>query len=151
MAHVGTTPNLGLPVWNGGDKPEMADFNDAFSKIDADGVPVLSGSGNNRSVQVKCANGVLLTWGRVSYQAVITSAYGSVYQNQVTINFPTGNGVYVEPPEVFLNTASTGVIWGTNRGAGSTTSKVDYYIVSPVSIDTALTVVVSYLAVGRWK
>lgn len=151
MASTGTTTNLGLPVWNGGDKPDMGDFNSAFSKIDADGVPVLSGSGNNRSVQVKYANGVLLTWGRVSYQAVITSAYGSVYQNQVTINFPTGNGVYVEPPEVFLNTTSTGVIWNTLRGGGSTTSKVDYYLISPVAISSAITVIVSYYVVGRWK
>ena len=151
MASTGTTTNLGLPVWNGGDKPDMGDFNSAFSKIDADGVPTLAGSGNNRSLQIKLASGILLDVGRVSYQAVITAAYGGVYQNGVSITFPTGNGTFIEAPEVALFVSSSGIIWATGRSSGSSATKVDYYLVSPVAIASAITVVVSFIAIGRWK
>lgn len=36
MASQNKTPNMNLPQWQDNEKPEMADFNDAFEKIDTD-------------------------------------------------------------------------------------------------------------------
>lgn len=151
MSATGTTTNLGLPVWNGGDKPTMGDFNSAFSKLDADGVPVLTGSGNARARQFKFANGLLIDIGRNTYAAVITAAYGGIYQNNVSQSFPSGNGTFIEPPEVSMSLSSTGIIWTTLKGAGITATGFEYYLISPVSISSAITVVLSYIAIGRWK
>ncbi|MDD3030722.1 MAG: hypothetical protein PHS57_10695 [Alphaproteobacteria bacterium] len=148
MAHVGTTPNLGLPVWNGGDKPEMADFNDAFSKLDADGAAVLGGPGGTITRTWKFGNGLMIIQGVYPYQVVITTAYGSIFQNSITRSFPTP---FIERPYFNVAIMSAGVIWTAQKAAGVHSDQASFTIVSPVSMSSALDVIEEYIAIGRWK
>ena len=148
MASTGTTTNLGLPVWNGGDKPDMGDFNSAFSKIDADGVPVLSGSGGNITRTWKFGNGLMIIQGVYSYPVVITTAYGSIFQNSITRVFPTP---FVERPYFNVAIMSAGIIWTAQMTAGVQSNQASFTIVSPVAISSALDVIEEYIAIGRWK
>jgi len=148
MAHVGTTPNLGLPVWNGGDKPEMADFNDAFSKLDADGAAILSGTGDNWNRVFKFANGLMIIVWQQTYPAVITEAYGSIFHNEITRSFPQA---FTERPFASVNVMSPGMVWTTMKAAGIQANKIDFHLISPIAVSSALTVSEIGIAIGRWK
>ena len=148
MAHVGTTPNLGLPVWNGGDKPEMADFNDAFSKLDADGAAILSGTGDNWNRVFKFANGLMIIVWQQTYPAVITEAYGSIFHNAITRSFPQA---FTERPFASVNVMSPGMVWTTMKAAGIQPNKIDFNLISPIAVSSALTVLEIGIAIGRWK
>ena len=148
MAHVGTTPNLGLPVWNGGDKPEMADFNDAFSKLDADGAAILYGTGENWNRVFKFANGLMIIVWQQSYSAVITAAYGSIFNNQITRTFPQA---FTERPFASVNVMSPGMIWTTIDTAGIQPNQISFRLISPVAISSAIAVREIGIAIGRWK
>lgn len=148
MAHVGTTPNLGLPVWNGGDKPEMADFNDAFSKLDADGAAILSGTGDNWNRVFKFASGLMIIVWQQTYPAVITTAYGSIFSNAITRSFPQA---FAERPFASVNVMSSGMIWTTMASAGIQPNQINFRLISPVAISSAITVAEIGIAIGRWK
>lgn len=148
MAHSGNTPNLALPQWTGSDKPTMADFNDAFSKIDADGTAVLGGSGNNITRTWKFSNGLMIINGIATYQVVITAAYGSVFQNSITRGFPQA---FIERPYFNVAIMSSGVIWTAQKAAGIRPNQANFTIVSPVSLSSAIDVIEDYIAIGRWK
>lgn len=148
MAHSGSTPNLALPQWTGNDKPTMADFNDAFSKIDADGTAVLGGSGNSITRTWKFGNGLMIIQGVYSYPVVITTAYGSVFQNSITRAFPTP---FVERPYFNVAIMSSGIIWTAQKAAGVQSNQASFTIVSPVAVSSAIDVIEEYIAIGRWK
>ncbi len=148
MAHVGTTQNLGLPVWNGGDKPEMADFNDAFSKLDADGAAILSGTGDNWNRVFKFANGLMIIVWQQTYSAVITAAYGSIFNNQIIRTFPQA---FTERPFASVNVMSPGMIWTTIDIAGIHENQINFRLISPVALSSAITVKEIGIAIGRWK
>ena len=148
MAHVGTTPNLGLPVWNGGVKPEMADFNDAFSKLDADGAAILSETGDNWNRVFKFANGLMIIVWQQTYSAVITQAYGSIFNNTMIRSFPQA---FTERPFASVNVMSPGMIWTTIDASGIQANQISFRLISPIALSSAIAVKEIGIAIGRWK
>jgi len=80
MASAAKTPNLGLPQWVAGEKPERTDFNAAFLAID--GAVVKESGSKANGKYVKFADGTMQQYGSIATTAIINGI------TSIAITFP---------------------------------------------------------------
>jgi len=151
MAYSGYTANMNLPVWSGGDKPEMADFNGAFTTIDLDGQPIISGSGETFQEVMKYANGLMIIRGEELKHTSVWKTYTSslAYSSQFGIGFAVN---FANSPSVMMSCSGPGMSGAqTAPNTYPSTGSLGYVITNPSTITSDTDFRVFYIAVGRWK
>ena len=147
MSSAATTPNLGLPQWVAGEKPERADFNAAFLALD--GVTIRGYNANG--AYIKFADGTLICLSTLSLGATasVSNAYGSTsgtsYYGYRTWTFPLA--FYATPVcGIAATSAAYTGFTAKLRNIGLTTAIAS--VIANVS-DAAATC--DLIAIGRWK
>lgn len=148
MSSASKTPNLNLPQWAANEKPEQTDFNSAFGTIDS----LIDSGSNEYGDYVKFPDGTMICHGRILLTGVnITTSFGAEFRNDALLSHSL--------PLAFVGAP---VLSAQIHGGGSlsvkygimvsnlSSSSMSYYLMSNAS-RSAVSLYVSFFAVGRWK
>lgn len=106
---------------------------------------------NSSSGYCKMPDGTLIQWGQIAINNIpITNVWGSLYESSIQNSNTKFAISFVGVPTVtaFAHTAPTSWLESLGRDA---TQLGAFYLVRPTKVESGVTGVVNWLAIGRWK
>lgn len=114
----------------------------------------VSGSNANGNY-IKYDDGTLICWNRITYSesVAVTTSSGALYRSSAITPFPNYPYTFIEAPAVsfeYLSDTGNHFLWIVKANSATATAPRGIYLFCPTS-NTCSDVVLSYIAIGRWK
>lgn len=114
----------------------------------------ISGSTANGDY-IKYDDGTLICWNRITYSesVAVTTSSGALYRSSAITPFPNYPYTFIEAPAVsfeYLSDTGNHFLWIVKANSATATAPRGIYLFCPTS-NTCSDVVLSYIAIGRWK
>lgn len=118
------------------------------------GLGYVSGS-NENGYYIKYDDGTLICWNRITYSesVAVTTSSGALYRSNAITPFPNYPYTFIEAPAVsfeYLSDTGNHFLWIVKANSATATAPRGIYLFCPTSA-TCSDVVLSYIAIGRWK
>jgi hypothetical protein len=118
------------------------------------GIGYISGSTANGNY-IKYDDGTLICYNRITYSesVAVTTTSGALYRSSAIVPFPYYPYTFIEAPAVsfeFLSDNGNHFLWIVKANSATATAPRGIYLFCPTSV-TCSDVVLSYIAIGRWK